>query len=115
MYRNIAKNVLCQRNKSLSVSPAGLLTPLDIPSRSWDDISMDFIEGLPKAAGFEVILVVVDRFSKYGHFLTLKHLFYAKTVAKSFVKEVIRLHGFPQSIVSDHDKIFLSHFWKELF
>ncbi|KAA0059954.1 retrotransposon polyprotein [Cucumis melo var. makuwa] len=71
----------------------GLLTPLEIPSRIWDDISMDFIEGLPKAAGFEVILVVVDRFSKYGHFLTLKHPFDAKTVAEPLLEGTIRLDG----------------------
>ncbi|KAA0043343.1 putative ribose-5-phosphate isomerase 4 [Cucumis melo var. makuwa] len=66
----------------------GLLTPLEIPSRVWDNTSMDFIEGLSKTAGFEVILVVVDRFSKYDHFLTLKHPFDAKTVAELFIKEV---------------------------
>ncbi|KAA0058175.1 DNA gyrase subunit A [Cucumis melo var. makuwa] len=70
---------------------------------------------LPKSASYEVILVVVDQFSNYAHFLTLKHPFDAKTVADLFTKEIVRLHGFPQSIVSDRDKIFLSHFWKKLF
>ncbi|KAA0060678.1 putative retroelement pol polyprotein [Cucumis melo var. makuwa] len=107
--------VTCQRNKSLALSPAGLLVPLDIPHQIWSDISMDFIDGLPKAKGWDVILVVVDRLSKYSHFLALKHPYTAKTVAESFVKEIVRLHGFPTSIVSDRDKVFLSHFWNELF
>ena len=100
---------VCQRSKTLSLLP-GLPVPLEIPSKIWNDISMDFIEAIPKSKGCEVIFVVVDRLSKYGHFLPVKHPYTAKSIAELFIKEVVRLHGYPSSIVSDRDKIFLSNF-----
>jgi hypothetical protein len=62
-----------------------------------------------------VIFVVVDRFTKYAHFLPLKHPYTAQSVAKVFFNNVVKLHGLPKMIASDRDKVFTSIFWKELF
>lgn len=82
---------------------------------NWDEISMDFVEGLPKSHGVDTVLVVVDRPTKFGHFLSLKHPFTAATIANLFINEIVRLHGFPISIVTDCDRIFMTIFWRELF
>ncbi|XP_024976277.1 uncharacterized protein LOC112514178 [Cynara cardunculus var. scolymus] len=99
---------VCQRNKNLSGSPARLLQPLSLPDKVWDEI---FI----RSNGMSSIMVVVDRLSKYDHFVRLKHPFNVQTVAEAFIKNIVRLHGVPRSVISDRDKVFLSRFWKELF
>jgi hypothetical protein len=75
---------ICQQNKVENVKPPGLLQPLPVPYAPFIDISMDFIDGLPKSEGKEVIFVVVDRFSKYAHLMALTHPYSAITVAKVF-------------------------------
>lgn len=91
-----------------------LLQPLPILNMVWDDVTMDFIEGLPRSNGFDMIHVVVDRLSN-AHFISLKHPSSAPTVALAFVKKVVRLHGIPLSIILDQDKVFMSKFWTELY
>ena len=76
---------------------------------------IDFIKGLPKSNGKKVIVVVVEKFSKAAHFLTLAHHFTALQVAQTYLDHFYKLHGIPSSIVSDKDKVFLSKFWTELF
>jgi hypothetical protein len=76
---------------------------------------MDFIKGLPKSEGYSVILVVVDRFTKFAHFLPVKHPYTAIIIAQLFLDNIVKLHGLLQSIVTDKDTIFVSQFWKQLF
>lgn len=107
--------VFYQQTKYSSKKPGGLLQPLPIPSNVWEDISMDFITGLPSSQGFTVILVIVDRFSKAIHLGALQSSFTAFKVVELFVSIVCKHHGFPKSIVSDRDPIFISRFWNDLF
>ena len=85
-----------------------LLQPLPVPESVWDDITMDFIEGLPSSHGKNSILVVVDRLSKYAHFMALAHPYTTKTVATTFMEGVVKLHGLPKSIITDQDVVFTS-------
>jgi hypothetical protein len=106
--------VICQRYKSKHLHPAGLLLPLPVSQGVWTDVALDFVEALPRVSGKSVILTVVDRFSKYCHFIPLAHPYSAESVAQAFFTDIVRLHGVPQSMVLDRDPIFTSTFWCEL-
>jgi hypothetical protein len=105
----------CQQAKHELCKYPSLLDPLLIPQQSWADISMDFIEGLPKSHGFSVILVIVDHFTKYAHFFPVKHPYSVASIAQLFLDNIVKLHGVPKSIVLGRDKVFTSSFWTELF
>lgn len=80
----------------------------------WEDVSMDFITGLPQSLGFTTIMVVVDRLSKYVHFAPLPTRFNAWRVANLFVDTVVKHHGFPNTLVSDRDSIFFNEVWENM-
>lgn len=111
----VAECDTCQRNHYEAILPPGLLQPNKIPDGAWLDISLDFIEGLPKSGGKFVVLVVVDKFTKYAHFLPLSHPYSASSVAEVFIQGVFKLHGLPRTIISDRDLVFLSTFWEAFF
>jgi hypothetical protein len=99
---------VCQISKTERIQYPGLLAPLLVPTAKWAETSMDFVEGLPKSKDKDVILVVVDRLTKYAHFIPLAQPYSVQKVANIFMNTIIKLHGPPTIIVTDRDKKFLS-------
>lgn len=119
MKVDIAKYVsacgVCQQVKAEHKRPAGLLWPLEIPEWKWEHITMDFVIGLPRSPrGKDAIWVVVDRLIKSAHFIPVRTTNTAHDLAPLYIKEVVRLHGVPMSIVSDQDSKFVSMLWQSL-
>ncbi|XP_073153876.1 uncharacterized protein [Henckelia pumila] len=113
--RFVSECLTCQQVKAEHQRPAGLLRPLPIPEWKWENISMDFVVGLPRSnRGSTAIWVIVDRLTKSAHFLPVRTTFTMTQFAELYIKEIVRLHGIPVSIVSDRDSRFTSAFWKSL-
>ena len=99
-----------QHHKGETTLLPWLLEPFPIPTRIWAYISMDFIQGIPKYGGKTIILVMVDRLSKYHHFCALGPPYTTSSIAQIFLDKIFPLHGIHSSIVSDRNTTFTSHF-----
>ena len=106
----------CQCSRTPRHAPFGISRPLPIPDRPWQDISMDFVTGLPASGWqrFNTIWVVVDRLTKARHLVPCHSSVDASDLADLFVKHVFRLHGLPRTIVSDRGPQFAAAFWQRL-
>jgi hypothetical protein len=118
MKREVAHYVAncdtCQRVKAKHLKPAGTLQPLPIPSWKWEDISMDFITGLPRTLhDYNSIWVIVDRLTKSAHFLPVKSSYTVAKYAELYLTKIVCLHGVPKTIVSDRGPQFTTHFLGE--
>jgi hypothetical protein len=111
----VSECVTCRKVKDDYIQPKGLLQPLSIPEWKWDDISMDFIVGLPlMACKFDSIWVIVDRLSKCTHFIPVQTHYDAQKYAKIYITPVLCLHGVLKAIISDRGSLFVAHFWEQL-
>jgi hypothetical protein len=105
----------CQRVKAERHRPTRLLQPLKIPQWKWEEISMDFIFGLPTTqSGYDSIWVIVDPFSKVAHFIPVKTMYKGAKLAELYIARIVCLHGVPTKIVSDRGTQFMSRFWEKI-
>jgi hypothetical protein len=105
----------CWKVKADYMKPGGLLQPLSVPEWKWDDISMDFIMGLPLTARkFDSIWVIIDRLSKSAHFIPVHTHYDDQKYAEIYIAHVLCLHGVPKMIISDRGSQFVSRFWEQL-
>ena len=105
----------CQRIKIEHQKPGGQLQPLPIPEWKWENITMDFLMGLPRTQRkHDAMWVIVNRLTKSTHFLPIRETDSLEKLAKLYVNEIVILHGVPLLIVSNRDSRFTSRFWEAL-
>lgn len=118
MRKDIARYVanchICQRSRTTRHAPFGTLRPLPVPYKPWQDISMDFVTGLPWSNGNDAIWVVVDRMTKMRHLVPCRTTIDAPSLAELFLEHIWKYHGLPATITSDRGPQFASEFWKTI-
>nr|GEX99062.1 putative reverse transcriptase domain-containing protein [Tanacetum cinerariifolium] len=111
----ISKCLTCSKVKAEQQKPSGLLQQPEIPEWKWENITMDFINKLPRTrSGHDSIWVIVDQLTKSAHFLAVREDYKIEKLARLYINEIIARHDVPVSIISDRDNYFTSRFWKSL-
>ena len=109
----VQRCLTCQQIKAEHQKPAELLQPLEVVEWKWKHITMDFVTHFPRTQQkHDAIWVIVDRLTKSAHFLAVPMTFALERFCQLYIREIVRLHGVPVSIVSDKDPRFTTHFWK---
>lgn len=113
--RFVAECLTCQQVKAEHQRPGGLLQSNLVPEWKWENITMDFVIGFPRTLkGLDTIWVIIDRLTKSAHFLPIRKDTSLEKLAEIYIREIVRLHGLPVSIISDRDPRFKSKFWQSL-
>jgi hypothetical protein len=115
MAKYVSECDTCHRTKASHLKSAHVLQPLSIPMWKWDDISMDFIVGLPLTTRKKVsIWVIVDRLTKTTHFIAVHTTYSVQQYVELYMDQIVRLHGIPKTIISDRGTQFIARFWQQL-
>ena len=109
----VRRCLTCQQVKAEHQKPVGRLQPLEVAEWKWEHVTMDFVTHLPLTPWrYDVVWVIVDQLTKSAHFLAVRMTFTLEEFYRLYIREIVRLHGVPVSIVSDRDSRFTMHFWK---
>ena len=107
----VQRCLMCQQVKAEHQSPEGLLQPLEVVKWKWEHVMMDFVTHLPRTSRrHDAVWVIVDHLTKSAHFLAIRITFTLEEFCRLYVREIVRLHGVPVSIISDRDPRFMAHF-----
>ena len=109
----VRRCLICQQVKAEHQKLAGLLQPLEMAEWKWEHVTMDFVTHFPQTQQkHDAVWVIVNRLTKSAHFLAVRMTFSLERFCRLYIREIVRLHGVPVSIVSDRDPRFTAHFWK---